>query len=144
MVSGFLSCFELKSALAELRSTTCCLEAVLLTLLHTRIAGQVAGRLERGTVLLGVSLEQCARDAVADRTSLAGEAAAGYGALYVELAGGVRRFERLTANHLQGLETEVVVNRTVVDLDLTGAAREQTNAGNGGLSSAGAVGNKPS
>lgn len=30
MVSGFLSCFELKSALAELRSTTCCLEADLI------------------------------------------------------------------------------------------------------------------
>jgi hypothetical protein len=76
---------------------------------------------------------------VTDCAGLAGEAAAGYGALYVELALGAGYFERLTANHLQGLETEVVVDGAVVDLDLTGAAREKTNAGNRGLSSAGAI-----
>ena len=54
MVSGFLSCFELKSALAELRSTTGGFEAVLLTLLHTRIAGQEASLLQHRTVLVAL------------------------------------------------------------------------------------------
>src|SRR5699024_3533273 len=94
---------------------------------------------ERGTVLLRVRLQQRAGDAVTDRAGLAGEAAAGYGALHVKLAGGAGGLERLTADHLQGLQTEVVVDGAVVDLDLTGTTREQTNAGNGGLSSAGAV-----
>ena len=58
-----------------------------------------------------------------DCASLAGEAAAGYGALYVELALGAGYFERLTDDQLQGLQTEVVVDGAVVDLDLTGAAR---------------------
>ena len=74
-----------------------------------------------------------------DCASLAGEAAAGYGALYVELALGAGYFERLTANQLQGLDTELFVDCAVVNLDLTGAAREKTNAGNRGLSSAGAI-----
>ena len=94
-------------------------------------------------------LMQSIKDAIKDNlknitvgvaaAGVAGEAAAGYGALYVELALGAGYFERLTANHLQGLETEVVVDGAVVDLDLTGAAREKTNAGNRGLSSAGAI-----
>ena len=57
MVSGFLSCFELKLALAELRRATGSLEAVLLALLHTRIAGEEASLLQDGAVL-GVDQQQ--------------------------------------------------------------------------------------
>ena len=76
MVSGFLSCFELKSALAELRSTTGGFEAVLLTLLHTRIAGQEASLLQHRTVLVAL-LQQGAAQAVTDSASLTGNTAAG-------------------------------------------------------------------
>ena len=58
-------------ALAELRCTTCCLQTVLLALLHTRIAGQEASLLQ-GTAQLGISLAQGAGDAVTDGTSLTG------------------------------------------------------------------------
>ena len=52
MVSGFLSCFELKLSLAELRSATGCLETVFLALFHSRVAGQEAGGLEGGAEAL--------------------------------------------------------------------------------------------
>lgn len=80
------------------------------------IAGQEACSLQSCAVLVRISLQQSTSDAVTDCASLTGEAAAGYGALYVELALGAGYFERLTANHLQGLETEVVVDGAVVDL----------------------------
>ena len=41
-----------RSALAELRCATSGFEAVLLALLHTRIAGQETGLLQDGTVVL--------------------------------------------------------------------------------------------
>src|SRR5699024_577878 len=137
MVSGFLSCFELKSALAELRSTTGGFEAVLLSLLHSRVAGQETSSLEGRTILIRICLQQGTRDAVTDCASLAGEATANDGALDVELIGGVRCLQRLTNDQLQGIEAEVIVDGAVVDLDLTGTAREQTNSCNRGLSSAG-------
>ena len=64
-----------KSALAELRSAAGSLQAVLLTFLHTRIAGQEAGLLQGGAQL-GVELQQGAGQAVADSASLAGTATA--------------------------------------------------------------------
>ena len=54
-----------KSALAELGCTTCSLQTVLLTFLHTRIAGQEAGLLQGGAQL-GVELQQGAGQAVAE------------------------------------------------------------------------------
>ena len=62
-------------ALGELRRTTGSLQAVLLALLHTRIAGEEASLLQ-GSAQLGISLAQGAGDAVTDSTSLAGNAAA--------------------------------------------------------------------
>ena len=59
-----------KSALRELRCTTGSLQTVLLTFLHTRIAGQEAFLLQSSTVLL-VLLQQSAAQAVADSASLA-------------------------------------------------------------------------
>ena len=52
-----------KSALRELRCTTGSLQTVLLTFLHTRIAGQEAFLLQSSTVLL-VLLQQSAAQAV--------------------------------------------------------------------------------
>ena len=64
-----------KSALAELRSTTGCLQTVLLALLHTRIAGQQTGLL-KGTAQFRIGLAQGTADAVADRAGLTGQTAA--------------------------------------------------------------------
>ncbi len=44
---AFLSC---RLSLAELRSATSCFETVLLTFLHTRIAGQEASLLQLATI----------------------------------------------------------------------------------------------
>ena len=51
MVSGFLSCFELKLALAELRRATGSLEAVLLTLFHSRVTCQESCALQYRSVI---------------------------------------------------------------------------------------------
>ena len=59
-----------------------------------------------------------------DCTSLAGEAAAGYSANDVKLLSGLSSFQRLTNDQLQGVQTEVVVEGTIVDGDFTSTARE--------------------
>ena len=46
--------FQKKLALRELRTLTSLLQAVLLTLDHTRVAGEVAGLLELGAIVAGV------------------------------------------------------------------------------------------
>ena len=80
----FQGFFEI-SALRELGSAAGGFQAVLLTLLHTRIAGEEAGGLEGGAEL-GVDLQQSAGHAVADGAGLAGHAAAGDGGDDVHLA----------------------------------------------------------
>ena len=84
-----------KSALAELRSTTGGLQTVLLTLLHTRIAGEQTGSLQGGTVLL-VGQQQGAGHTVTDGAGLAGHAAAGDGSNDIHLAQGVGGSQGLT------------------------------------------------
>ena len=65
-----------KSALAELGSAAGSLQAVLLTFLHTRIAGQEASLLQDSAVLIAL-LQQGTAQAVADSASLTGNTAAG-------------------------------------------------------------------
>ena len=69
MVSGFLSCFELKSALAELRSATGSLEAVLLTFFHTWITSKESSCFENWSVLC-VCLKKGSCNTMSDGTSL--------------------------------------------------------------------------
>ena len=64
--------------LGELGRTSCRFQAVLLALLHTRIAGEEAGGLQGGAVLL-VGQQQSAGHTVTDGAGLAGDAAAGDG-----------------------------------------------------------------
>ena len=142
MFSGF-SCTNivfscLKSALAELRSAACGFEAVLLALLHTRIAGKETGLLEDGAVF-GVDEQQSASNAVTQSAGLTGNAAAFDGGNDVDLAELLGGDQGLTDDHLQGLETKVIVDVTAVDGDGAGAVLEQMHAGDGGLSAAGAV-----
>ena len=74
-----------------------------------------------------------------DGACLAGDAAAFDGADQIDLAQKVGSSQRLTDNHLQGIETEVVVDVTAVDGDSAGTALIQANAGDGRLATAGAV-----
>ena len=126
---AFLSC---RLSLAELRCATSGFEAVLLTLLHTRIAGQEAFLLQSSTVLL-VLLQQSAAQAVADSASLTGNTAAGNADDDIVLALQAQQDQRRTDDQLQGLQTEVVVDITIVDGDLAGAG-VNANAGNGIIS----------
>ena len=138
MVPGFLGILKSRSALAELRCATSGFEAVLLALLHTRIAGQETGLLQDGAVL-GVDQQQSAGNAVAQSAGLTGNAAAFNGGNDIDLAELLGSGERLTDDHLQGLETEILVDVAAVDGDGAGAVLEEVNAGDGGLSTAGAV-----
>ena len=104
------------STLGDLRRAASCLQAVLLSFLHSRVTGQQAGSLQGRTVAV-LNLEQRTGDAVTDRAGLAGHAAAGHGGCDVELAQGIGRREGLTNDELQGLETKVVIQRTAVDGD---------------------------
>ena len=128
---------KIKSALAELGCTACCFQAVLLTFLHTRIAGQEASLLQDRTVLL-VLLQQSAAQAVADSASLTGNTAARNADDDVVLALQAQQDQRRTDDQLQGLQTEVAVDVAIVDGDLAGAG-VNANAGNGILTTTSAV-----
>ena len=125
-------------ALGELRRATGGFEAVFLALLHTRIAREEAGLLQDGAIL-GVDQQQGAGHAVAQSAGLTGHAAALDGGNDVDLAELLGSGEGLTDDHLQGLETEILVDVAAVDGDSASAVLEEVNAGDGGLSTAGAV-----
>ena len=128
---------EGNSALAELGRATSSLQAVLLTFLHTRIAGQEASLLQNRTVLL-VLLQQSAAQAVTDSASLTGNTAAGNADDDIVLALQAQQDQRRTDDQLQGLQTKVVVDITIVDGDLASAG-VNANAGNGILTTTSAV-----
>ena len=72
-------------SLGELGSAAGTFEAILLTLFHSRVAGQQAGLLQRGTKRL-VILQKGASQTVTDCAGLTGHTAAGYAADNVKLA----------------------------------------------------------
>src|SRR3546814_6259661 len=74
----------------------------------------------------------------ADRTGLAGGASAAGVDEDVEALGVLGQLERLAHDHARGLAAEELVERTLVDGDLAGAAAQE-HAGGGGLATAGAV-----
>ena len=82
---AFLALLSCRLSLAELRCATSGFEAVLLSLLHSGVAGQEPGGLQSGAIL-GVHLQQGAADAVADGAGLAGDPAAGDGGGDIHLA----------------------------------------------------------
>ena len=75
---------------------------------------------------------------MADSACLTGDTATDNGCDDVELAGGLSHAEGLVDDELEGLKTEVIIDGTAVDGDLT-AAGIQANASDGLLSAAGAV-----
>ncbi len=130
-------CFWFCLSLGELRSATSGLETVLLSLLHTRVAGQEAGGLEGGAIL-GIGSEQSAGNAVTDSAGLAGDAAAGDVGNDIELTDSAGNTEGLVNDELHGLQTEVIIDGTAVNGDLAGTGVE-ADASDGLLSAAGAV-----
>lgn len=118
MVSGFLSCFELKSALAELRSTTGGFEAVFLSFLHTRVSGKESSLLQNGSEI-AVYLKQSSGNTVSDCTSLAGVSATANVNQNVELLSSLSSCQRLTNDNLQSLQTEVLINASLIDCNIT-------------------------
>ena len=128
---------RIRLSLGELRSTTSGLETVLLSLLHTRVAGEQAGSLESSTILC-VNIQESAGNTVTDCACLAGDTAAGNVCNDVKLAGSAGNAEGLVDDELQGLEAEVIIDGTAVDGDLAGAG-VNTDTSDGLLSAAGAV-----
>ena len=118
MVSGFLSCFELKSALAELRSAAGGLEAVFLTLFHSRITCEESCALEHRSVI-SVCLKESSCNTVTDCSSLSCVTAAFYVYDYIEFVCCACSYERLAYNNLQSLKSEILVDISFIDRDLT-------------------------
>ena len=137
MVPGVLSIVKGSLSLGELGCTTSAFETVLFALFHSGVSGEETGLLESGTEIL-VVLKQRAGKAVADGACLTGHAAALHAADDVELLGSLGESERLTDEELQRFKTEVIVDLSVVDDDLTGAGIH-AHTRDGFLSSAGAV-----
>ena len=125
-------------SLGELGCATCSLQTVLLSFLHSGVAGHETSSLQRSAVL-GVQGDQSAGQAMTDSASLAGNTAASDGNNDVNLAQHIGGDQRLTDNQLQGVQAKVLVDVTTVDDDGTGAVLVNTNTGDGGLPAAGAV-----
>ena len=94
--------------------------------------------LELGTIGF-VSLKKRAGKTMTDSAGLSGKSAALNGSDDIELALSSGNAERLVNDELQGLEAEVIVDVTTVDDDGAGALLIQADAGDGGLTTAGAV-----
>lgn len=122
-------------AFAELEALAGTGLAVLLAFAHTRIAGQHLVRLEERAER-GVTGEQGPGDPVAASSGLAVRTAAGDADLDVVLAGRGGGREGLGHREAQRLDREVNFERAVVDEDVA-IARDDADAGNGGLSATG-------
>src|SRR5690606_35328381 len=123
------------SALGVLGCLTGLLQAGLLALHRTGVAGEEPGLLEDRTVRLGVDLVQRAGDAQAQRTGLAGDAAAVDAGDHVEPALDVEQAERVVDELLVQLVREVFLQRPAVDGPLA-AARHEPDPGDGLLAAA--------
>src|SRR5687768_6369212 len=110
-------------ALGELEARPGALLAVLLALLHARVAREEAGLLETLAQLEVVDLQRTG-DPVTDCTGLAARAAAVHRDDDVELVDRLRQRERLLDDHLEHFVAEVIVESAAVDRD---RARSRTN-----------------
>ena len=125
---GFSHICRSRLSLRELRSATSGFEAVLLSLLHTRVSGEETSGLQSRSVLC-ICLEQCTGDAVADSASLSGHTAALDVDQNIKLICILRQHERLANDGLQSLKSEVIIDVSLIDRDLAGS-RYKVNTGN--------------
>src|SRR5581483_6506394 len=109
-----------KLPLRELEAAARLGPAVLLALDDARVAGEEAAALEHAAQIRLVP-HQCFGKAVANRTGLAGEAAAGHRAADVILALPIGSDERLLNQHAQHRPRKISFHRAAVDLDLAAA-----------------------
>ena len=112
------------------------MQTVFLTLFHSRIARHEACRFERGTEF-GIRYDESSGDAVTDGTRLSGRSAASYVDGYVVLVESRGEIEGLTYDELERLESEVIVDASLVDDDVAFAAGNKAHAGDGFFTSAG-------
>src|SRR6185503_11036844 len=124
-------------ALGVLRRLAGALEAVLLALLHPRVAGEQARLAQLQAMGLRIELEQRPGDAVADCAGLAADPAALDLDHGVVAAVGVGDAERQLDVRLVDRGAEVLDQRPTVDHDLALAGQEP-HARDGGLATAGA------
>src|SRR5215217_990316 len=117
------------SALRELRALTCLLESRLAPLLRAGVSRQEAAPLEVAAEL-GIDLGERPGDSVANRSSLAGDAAAVDADADVHLA--------LVSGGQELVAWEVILEAAPVDLELAGA-RSQDHPGDRGLALAGGL-----
>src|SRR3990170_3443323 len=125
-----------RSALRVLRRLAGSLEAVLLALLHPRVAGEEAG-LAKGQAAFRIELEESTGEAVPDRAGLTRDPATLDLDDRVELALGSGDPERQADICLVDRVSEVLDERASVHDDLT-LARQEPDASDRGLASAGA------
>src|SRR4029453_2813958 len=114
--------------------------AVLLALLLARVAGQEAAALQH-RAQRRVGLLEGARDAVAQRAGLAGDAAAPEQRVHVEGGGHVGGLERLARRGLERLAREVLLEAAPVHQDLA-APEPEAHPCDGGLALAGGGGHR--
>src|SRR5215208_4247137 len=125
------------SALRELRALACLLESRLAPLLRAGVSRQEAAPLEVAAEL-GIDLGERPGDSVANRSSLAGDAAAVDADADVHLALVSGGQERLANEGLVLVAWEVILEAARVDLELAGA-RSQDHPGDRGLALAGGL-----
>ena len=113
-LSGSVISIVRRLTLGELGSATGCLEAVLLSFLHSGVAGQEAGGLQ-GAAELGVQGQQGTGDAVTDSAGLAGNAAASHIDNHIHSVNHTGGNQGLTDNELQGVQAKVLVDVAAID-----------------------------
>ena len=106
-----------KLSLGELRSATCSLEAVFLTLFHSRVTCQESCALEHRSVI-SVRLKESSCDTVTDRACLSCVTAAFYVYEYVEFVCCACRNKRLAYDNFQSLKSEILIDVSFIDRDL--------------------------
>src|SRR6185503_2700573 len=115
---------ERKSALAELRPAARLAPADFLALDLARVARDEAGSTKR-LAQLRIEIDQRARDAVADRTRLARDAAPFNPDIDVEAIGHMHELERLSDDHHASLASKKLVEGAAIDRDCALAELEE-------------------
>ena len=133
--------FEMRElTLRELEALAGLRLAVLLTLNRTAVAGHEAALLQNAAQV-GFEVGECAGNTVAERTGLAGKAAAGNRAHDIELALAASGFQRLLDDHAKGGAREEHFEGAIIHDDLARAAldphtRHRVLAAAGGIGAA--------
>src|SRR5205823_8915647 len=111
------------SALGVLGRLACLLEAVLLALLHPRVASEETCLLQ-GRAILRLQIDEGSRDGQAERAGLARHATAPQAGDHVVLPIAIERDQRLPDELLVHLVREIAVHAAAIQGELAGARHE--------------------